>query len=337
VQATVDIYDASVGAPSNPLAWSTAVLSLPRAQMAAASVGDLAVFAGGWGPQGVPYADVDIYDNSSGQWSTTSLSVARTLGASAAAVVGTRAFFGGGHDTHFGSPNMFDVVDIYDAQTGLWSSETLSVARGYVGATALGNTVIFAGGAGQGFAYSDVIDVFNVGTGHWESTPILSQARGYVSALTVGGKALFAGGGNGPGGASAAVDIYEPIGVNYCVAASNSTGVAATIGAIGSSSLAANDLVLSATGVPDAPFIFLHGPAQVQVPFGNGNRCVGGGVTRIPPVGFASGGLAQATVDLPSVGITTPGQRNFQCWFRDAASGGAGTNTSDALAITFVP
>ena len=38
-----------------------------------------------------------------------------------------------------------DVVDIYDAQTGLWSTAALSVPRGFVAAVTVGNLALFAG------------------------------------------------------------------------------------------------------------------------------------------------------------------------------------------------
>lgn len=332
-QTRVDIYDASLGAPSDHAAWSTAELSLGRGGAAAVTVGDLAIFAGGAGFQGQQYDRVDIYDNTTGSWSEATLSVARHLGANAGAVVGTRAYFGGGHFSLFGGPNMSDAVDVFDASTGLWSAETLSVPRGNVGVTAIGNSVLFAGGRLTGFAPTDLVDTFNVGTGEWTTTPALSVARS-VNAQSIGGKALFAGG-QSARGVSAVVDCYEPVGLNYCAATVNSTGVAATIHASGSPSLAANDLVLQSVGVPLNSFIFFHGPAQAQVPFGDGFRCVGGGLTRISAVELALNGVAEVAVDLTAAGITTSGMRNFQCWFRDPGAGMSGFNTSDAIGIEF--
>jgi hypothetical protein len=163
----------------------------------------------------------------------------------------------------------------------------------------------------------------------------LSSGRGDLAATAVGGTALFAGGFDGTA-VSDVVDLYEPVGLNYCLAAQNSVGCAGSISASGSMSLAADDLVLRATCVPNQPFIFFHAAMQMQLPFGNGFRCAGGDLVRLP-VGVAAGNVAQTTVDLSNAQITSPGLRNFQCWFRDPAAGGAGFNTSDALAITFVP
>jgi len=334
----VDVYDASIGPPSSSAAWRVEWLRHARAQSTAVTVGGLAVFAGGWlAPGGVPVDYVDVYDESKGLWSEATLSVARILGADAAAVVGTRAYFGGGHVSTGGGAEMSDVVDVFDAVGGTWSSETLSVPRGYVAAAAVGNTVLFAGGVETGHVPSDVVDTLNTGTGKWGSTFLPSQAGRGLCAASVGSKAMFVGARDADGIVSDVVDVYEPVGVNYCLANPNSTGGAATISALGSASIGANDLVLRAECVPDQPFVFFHGGAQVQIPFGHGLLCAAGGITRILPPGFATGQVAERAVDLPGIGITAPGVRNFQCWFRDPAAGGSGFNLSDGFEITFVP
>ena len=327
----VDMYDHQTGT------WSQTTLSQARYGLVAATAGDLAIFAGGFVPGLGVVETVDIFDNSTGTWTVSQLSQARSE--PAAVAVGTRAYFAGG--TVFPGPGgASDVIDIYDAQTGLWTQDTLPEARFELKAAALGNTLIFASGGDTLGNLTTTVHMFNVGTGHWDSNSDLSLGRYVVSAASAAGKALFAGGLWQPVGNSLAtdvVDVYEPTGINYCLAAANSAGCAATISATGSKSLSANDVVLSSICVPDAVFIFFHGTSQQELPFGNGTLCVGGNIVRILPPGVGSGGLAQAAIDLPTVGITTPGQRNFQCWFRDPAAGGASFDTSDAIAITFVP
>jgi hypothetical protein len=132
-----------------------------------------------------------------------------------------------------------------------------------------------------------------------------------------------------------------PVGTRYCTAAANSTGLGARIGAIGSTSVAANDVTLY---VDRAPFnkagLFYFGPAQAQVPFGNGFRCVGGGTRRLGPAILTNGqGVALRTVDLtasPAAGVILPGvTSNFQFWYRDPDAGGASFNLSDAVSVTW--
>jgi outer membrane protein assembly factor BamB len=123
---------------------------------------------------------------------------------------------------------------------------------------------------------------------------------------------------------------------NFCVSTVNSSGGAALLSGNGSPSIAENNLTLTATPVPNQTFIFFFGPNQIQIPFGNGWQCVGGGITRILPPATATGNKATRTLNLPGLGIT-PGTQNFQCWFRDPPAGGSFFNTSDGLKIQFVP
>ena len=88
---------ATTSAPSQG-AWSTAQLSLGRFRLAAASVGNVALFAGGAASGFSPYAVsnvVDVYNGAIGAWSTAQLSLARF--GLAAASVGNLALFAGGY------------------------------------------------------------------------------------------------------------------------------------------------------------------------------------------------------------------------------------------------
>ena len=85
--------------------------------------------------------------------------------------------------------------------------------------------------------------------------------------------------------------------------------------------------------------IFFHGPNQIDVPFGNGRRCVGGTLVRFSPVSTGPTGQVSQLVDnsaLPNP-LLAGESTNFQFWFRDIPAGGSGFNTSDALALTYTP
>jgi hypothetical protein len=120
----------------------------------------------------------------------------------------------------------------------------------------------------------------------------------------------------------------------YCEALVNSTGAPGRLTASGSSqSGSGNQLVLTATDVPDQPGIFFHGPSQIHAPFGNSFLCVGSPIVRLLPPVVASGGIATRTVDN---GAFVPGQiRNFQYWFRDPQAGGAFYGTTDAASVHY--
>ena len=133
-------------------------------------------------------------------------------------------------------------------------------------------------------------------------------------------------------------------GTNYCVTSPNSAGAGAIIGHQGSTSLAVNDLILEAQGaVPLQSGIFFYGPSQAQVPFGDGQLCVTGGIYRMnPPQMVDAAGNVARVIDnnLPPLasgnGMISPGESwHWQFWYRDPFAGGSGYNLSDGLTLLF--
>jgi len=128
-----------------------------------------------------------------------------------------------------------------------------------------------------------------------------------------------------------------------CSTSPNSAGPGATIGASGSASIAANDLVLEVASAPPGQFgLFFYGPDATQVPVGDGFLCVGGKTARLPVTVADGAGSVTWPLDLgapPNSDATIRiGSRwYFQLWYRDPAFGGAGYNFSDALAVDFCP
>jgi hypothetical protein len=129
-----------------------------------------------------------------------------------------------------------------------------------------------------------------------------------------------------------------PSPTTYCVAAPNSVGGGAQIGFSGTGNLLLNNLDLYVSACPsNTSGIFFFGTSPVQVPFGNGFRCVGGSTARLGPQVTDAFGDVSRTIDwtaLPS-GTPLPGQsRYFQFWYRNPAGGGAGFNLSNGLHVT---
>ena len=87
--------------------------------------------------------------------------------------------------------------------------------------------------------------------------------------------------------------------------------------------------------------LFFFGDTQIELPFGNGFRCVGGaGVFRLPVTRFDAVGNVTQAVDLrtpPGSVITAGATWNFQFWYRDPLGGGASFNLSDGLQAQFTP
>ncbi|TDJ66264.1 MAG: hypothetical protein E2O39_16785 [Planctomycetota bacterium] len=185
--------------------------------------------------------------------------------------------------------------------------------------------------------------------GPWTGPPFqLGVTHSIHAVLVTNGELIIHGKGNGPAGldtgAINGIQIIPggaAIGASYCIAAANSTGGGALMSATGSASVAANALVLHSGPVPAQPGLFYYGPAQTQVPFGNGFRCVDGVVGRLDVVNPAGGQYTFAldVTSPPSAQtlITAGSTWNFQNWYRDPAGGGAFFNLSDGLEVMFLP
>ncbi|MFK7928930.1 MAG: hypothetical protein AB8H79_12130, partial [Myxococcota bacterium] len=128
-----------------------------------------------------------------------------------------------------------------------------------------------------------------------------------------------------------------------------STGTGSVLSACGSASTTLDDLVLSAEGVPANFFGLIYmGGGAVDLPFGDGRRCVGSGgngVHRFPvrnagPSGVLTEGpglVAFSNVNFVVSGHIQAGSTwRFQAWFRDPSGPcGSGFNLSNALSVTF--
>ena len=122
----------------------------------------------------------------------------------------------------------------------------------------------------------------------------------------------------------------------YCIAATNSSGAGASLGWAGTPSIVAGSFALlvqsAASSMPGA---FYYGSGPLQLPFGDGFRCVGGTSWRLSVQTTDAAGAATRALDLSSApGIAVGVTRYFQFWFRDPAGpGGSGFNLSDGLEV----
>jgi hypothetical protein len=141
------------------------------------------------------------------------------------------------------------------------------------------------------------------------------------------------------------------LGTNYCTANPNSTGAAAAMSATGSASVAANNVVLRTSSMPNNSFgFFLTSLTQGFTPNPGGSQgvlCIGGAIGRyVGPGQIQNSGLTGAislTIDLTQhptpIGFVSvaPGQTwNFTSWFRDVVGGSATSNFADGLTISFI-
>ncbi len=131
------------------------------------------------------------------------------------------------------------------------------------------------------------------------------------------------------------------IGTSYCNSGPNSGGGPALITATGSTSVGTNDVLLLSSPVPNSFGLFFYGPQQANTPLGNGVRCVGGSLQRLPAQVPASNSASyQLDLNNPGQGapaIVSGSTWYFQHWFRDVPGGGAQFDLSGGLEIIFTP
>mgnify|MGYP001564575253 CR=1 FL=1 len=126
----------------------------------------------------------------------------------------------------------------------------------------------------------------------------------------------------------------------FCVGAPNSVGPGARLRFEGSANHSAADLVLAVDGGPPNQFgLFYFGPDPIQIPYGDGYRCAGGGFHRLGLRPFDATGSASLAVDYSSskAALLQPGTTwSFQFLYRDPNGPlGSGFNGSDGLTLQF--
>ncbi len=145
-------------------------------------------------------------------------------------------------------------------------------------------------------------------------------------------------------------DFVDPIGANYCMANPNSTGVSASIAAVGSRCVADNDVTLIASNLPAGNFgFFINSRTQGFLPNpagSEGNLCILGEIGRFNQPGQVMQADASGSIVLPIdlMQIPTPtgftaamagDTWNFQAWYRDTSPAGLTSNFTDGVEVVF--
>jgi hypothetical protein len=173
-------------------------LSSARYLLAATSVGNYALFGGGYRSGSTYSSVVNSYDTNLTRGTPTSLIYSR--GYLAATSVGNYALFGGGSDG-----DEMSTVDAYDTSLTRTNPANLNEARYYLAATSVGNYALFGGGSGYG--YSSTVDAYDTSLTRTNPTG-LCYSRDRMAATSVGNYALF-GGGTSANGTNLSVDVYN--------------------------------------------------------------------------------------------------------------------------------
>jgi hypothetical protein len=113
---------------------------------------------------------------------------------------------------------------------------------------------------------------------------------------------------------------------NGCASSVSANG--GHLGTTGTASLANDTLVLGGSSMPSSSALYFQGTTRTNgglgAVFGDGLRCAGGSVVRLKTVTNAGGSSSYPTAGDPSVsvrgGVSAPGTRTYQVWYRNAAA-----------------
>ncbi len=211
--------------------------------------------------------------------------------------------------------------------------------------------------------------VFELGPSGWEQraylkTPAPHRGDQFTRAMALDGDTLIVGahfvesGGEIDSGAAYVFDVARPWTV-FCAGdgsagascpcgnasapgadegCAHSGGVGAALACDGSTTHAADDLVLSVTGArPAQPAMFVQGSTVTATPFRDGLLCAGNPTERLEVATTDGAGAASTTQSVVTNGaVPGPGRtRVYQAWFRDPAASpcGTGSNFSSAVLV----
>ncbi len=172
-------------------------------------------FAGGIQSISVANQKMQILDLATNQLSYKNLSVGR--GGMMTIAHKGKLYFAGGYKWLNNSTayQMFSEIDVFNTATGEFEPTIhLTIPRGAGIAGVLGDSILFAGGYifqnGQ-LQSSDVVEIYDTGTGEWKTMSHLSEPKGDLGAATINGKVYFCGGALNilTGESTNKVDIYD--------------------------------------------------------------------------------------------------------------------------------
>jgi hypothetical protein len=167
--------------------WTFLTSQQTRGRIATAVLGKKIFFAGGSISIGFS-SRVDIYDTETNSW--TAIDLGPKAATMAGASAGSKVVFASGATAH-----------IFDDSTNTWSTARLSErpGEGYccqegvggIMATAVGNTLYFAGG--EGWEVHNAIDIYNTTTNTWTRSNLI-EYKGFGAGIAVGNTNYWAGG-----------------------------------------------------------------------------------------------------------------------------------------------
>ena len=210
---TLGAFLLSITAVRAQLSWSSESSDgfTGRAGLAAAAVGQkIYVFGGATSITSDGTNILEIFDASSGTWSTPTVTGTPAPRNGAAAVaVDDKIYVVGGNDPNSSLPSF----EVFDTKTSTWSAPASTgtfTPRYAPGAVVLDGKIYVIGGGGPGLRLSTV-EVLDIATHTW-STPATTGTftpRQSFAVAVVDGK-IYAIGGNGETGSLNSVEMFDP-------------------------------------------------------------------------------------------------------------------------------
>jgi hypothetical protein len=193
----------------NTLTWSlTGSMHTPRIYHTATRLADgtgMVLIAGGINDGGSPLGSAELYDPTTGTWSTAaSMNAARELHTAT-------LLPGSGMVLVMGGLGLSS-AELYDPVTMSWSyTGFMSTAREFHTATVLPNgTVLVTGGTSNGTSALATAELYDPASGTWSNTMGMTTARERHTATLINGKVLVAGGTSNGTSALSSAELYDP-------------------------------------------------------------------------------------------------------------------------------
>jgi len=212
---SVDVWDSTTNT------WTVQQLQIGRDLCGCASAGNVTIFAGGSAPQAnqSETATVEIWNHVTNQWTHANLSQPRKK--PEAVAVGTKIVIAGGEiakPPHGALEGYSATVDVYDSETGEWTTDKLLSARQYFGAAHASGKAVGAGPDGvavfAGGFYNDIrlgsVDIYDPIAKTHQQGQDLSHNRSNLHACSAGhGRYAAFGSGNIDATAKISLDFYD--------------------------------------------------------------------------------------------------------------------------------
>ena len=207
-----ELYDPATGI------WSTtSSMNSARAEHSATLLPDGKVLvAGGYRYRaaqvaGSVVASAEIYDPTTGTWTTTGSMTDARCGTTATLLPNGKVLVAGGFAyTTYGI--CLSSAELYDPSTRTWTTtDSMHKARNYHTATLLSNGKVLAAGGNDGISGISSAELYNPATGKWTATGAMATERNAPAAtLLPDGKVLVVGG-HASSGALSSAELYDPV------------------------------------------------------------------------------------------------------------------------------